>query len=89
MDLARSIVVVLPNGVEREYFPPHSPVVGNSHAGTLGVTWQEDDGSVFSVAINMEQVSVMEMTSTREEQEEELLELIDRAKNADEKEEEA
>lgn len=83
--MERYVRVVLPNGKEEEWEPTHRPV-SVQNGSTLSMTWELEDGSVFSVAINMENVAALEMAATRDEQNKEVVDLIDKAKALDARE---
>lgn len=80
--MERMVRAVLPNGQEVEWEPSHRPV-SRQNGSVLSLAWEDGDGGVFSVAINLENVAALEMVTTRDEQDEEILDLIDEVKAAD------
>jgi hypothetical protein len=80
----REIRVFLPSGEQIEYYPEHVPVRGQSGA-TLSFAWEKNDGSIFSVAINTDNVVCIEMVTRREDQDQDILNHIEQAKSHDER----
>lgn len=74
----RLIRVVLPTGEQIAYFPTHVPV--NKQEGAIPVYVWEEDAAIFSLAINLDNVVVVEMVTRRADQEQETLDLIEQAK---------
>ena len=83
--MERLVRVVLPNGQEVEWEPTHRPV-SMQNGSTISLAWEGEDGGVFSVAINTDNVVALEMVAARNEQEQEILDLIEQAKALDARE---
>ncbi|MEJ7871971.1 MAG: hypothetical protein WKF67_06905 [Rubrobacteraceae bacterium] len=78
-EVEREIRVVLPSGERMSYFPTHM-LVSREDDGTLVFIWETKDGRIFNLAINTNNVVAVEMVMGREEQEQEILDLIKQAK---------
>jgi hypothetical protein len=81
-EVERTVTLVLSDRTERDYFPPHPPV-NQQNGSTIVLIWEEEDGSVFSAAINTENIAALEMVTSREEQADEVLSLIEQVKAQD------
>lgn len=78
----RRVRVILTNGEQGHYYPTHRPVRQDVGSFT-GMMWEQEDGSIFSVAINKDNIVAIEMATPKEDQDEEVLDLIERAKQID------
>jgi hypothetical protein len=75
----RVIRATLSNGIRMTWFPTHVPI-NQQQDEILNLIWEQEDGKIFTLGINLKQVVVLEMTMKPEDQQQEIIDFIKEAK---------